>query len=349
MYYRIKAFFELGYGIHLHYFSYYNRKPNDELKSICQSIREYKRKKNRRSIAGKLPYIVASRIDETLIENLKNDNHPVLIEGVHCSGIINQLSHKRKIVVRLHNDEAAYYKQLSAATGNLLKKIYFKKESVLLKKYQQKLPQHCMYACITENDKLVFQNQLGLKQVIHLPAFIPFQKISCNEGMGNYALYHGNLSVAENEKAVLWLVKEVFQKMNCKLIIAGKKPGAKLKRAIVNKKNIVLFENPDEIMMNKLVADAHINILPSISTSGIKLKLLHALYCGRHCIVNENMIAGTGVDAACHIGKSADAMASIIAQLQHLPFHEEEIKLREKILLAKFNNLQNCRMLIPYL
>jgi hypothetical protein len=34
--------------------------------------------------------------------------------------------------------------------------------------------------------------------------------------------------------------------VNYKLIIAGKKPGAKLKRAIVNKKNIVLFENPDE-------------------------------------------------------------------------------------------------------
>lgn len=349
MYFRIKAFFELGYGIHLHYFSYNNRKPNDELKSICHSIQEYKRKHNRSSIAGKLPFIVASRINEILIENLNKDNHPVLIEGVHCSGIVSHLSIERKIVVRLHNDEAAYYKQLSAATSNLFKKIYFKKESTLLKKYQQTLPQHCIYACITDNDKSVFQNQLGLKQVIHLPAFIPFQKICCNEGMGNYALYHGNLSVAENEKAALWLVKEVFKKINFKLIIAGKNPGAKLKRAIVNKKNIELFENPDEIMMNKLVADAHINILPSMSTSGIKLKLLHALYCGRHCIVNENMIAGTGVDAACHIGKSANAMASIIVQLQQLPLPEEEIKLREKILLGKFNNLQNCRMLIPYL
>ena len=349
MFYRIKAFFELGFGIHLHYFSYNNRKPNDELKSICQTIQEYKRENNRKSIAGKLPFIVASRINETLIENLKKYNHPVFIEGVHCSGIINWLSKERKIVVRLHNNEAAYYKQLSEATGNLLKKIYFKKESALLKKYQQTLPQHCIYACITENDKSVFQNQLGLKQVIYLPAFIPFQKVSCKAGMGNYALYHGNLSVAENEKAALWLVKEVFQKINFKLIVAGKNSGAKLKRAIANKKNIELIENPDETTMNKLVAEAHINLLPAFSTTGIKFKLLNALFTGRHCVVNENMVAGIGLDGACHTGKSANAIASLIVQLQHLPFNDEEIKLREQLLTGRFNNLQNCKLLIPYL
>ena len=61
------------------------------------------------------------------------------------------------------------------------------------------------------------------------------------------------------------------------------------------------------------------------------------------------MVAGTGLEDACHIGDSAHAFASIIAQLYHQPFAEEEIRLRERLLGQTFNNEKNTLELTRWL
>ena len=106
---------------------------------------------------------------------------------------------------------------------------------------------------------------------------------------------------------------------------------------------------PSETELNDLIKKAHIHVLPSFSKAGIKIKLLHALFEGRHCIVNETMIAGTGLEAACHIATNANAFASIIMQLHHLPFTAEEIILRKKMLGNIYDNKRNAEQLIQYL
>ena len=112
-----------------------------------------------------------------------------------------------------------------------------------------------------------------------------------------------------------------------------------------------LVADPTETEMNDLVRKAHINVLPSFNTqsTGIRLKLLHALFEGRHCVVNEQMLKGTGLDAACHRGTTASAFASIIAQLYHQPFTQEEILLRKKLLCSDYDNEKNTRRLIQWL
>ena len=345
MYYRIKALLENNFAIHLHYFSYNNRKISEDLKNSCQSIHFYERKTGRKGLSAKLPYIVSSRIQEELIQNLNNDSHPVLLEGIHCTGIINRLNSDKKILVRIHNDEQEYYHQLGESTTNYYKKWYYKRESRLLRRYQQNLPKQATYCCITAKDTETFKNKYGLENLFTLPAFIPFSQIMSKEGMGNYCLYHGNLSVAENEKAARWLIEKVFNKINYKLIIAGKNPSSRLKKLAGSHSHIELIENPGEDKLSQLIADAHIHVLPAFSTSGIKLKLLHALFAGRHCVVNQNMIAGTGLEDACHTGTTAMALASIIVQLQFQPFTEDEIKLRESLLSNQFNNDRNIRLL----
>lgn len=79
------------------------------------------------------------------------------------------------------------------------------------------------------------------------------------------------------------------------------------------------------------------------NTTGARLKLLHALYKGRHCVVNPAMVEGTGLDPACHVGKNANAIASIISQLYYQPFNEEEIILRKELLHEKYDNDVNLR------
>jgi hypothetical protein len=61
------------------------------------------------------------------------------------------------------------------------------------------------------------------------------------------------------------------------------------------------------------------------------------------------MVAGTGLADACHIGSNANAIASIIMQLYHMPFTAEEIILRKQLLGNTYNNEANTKKLSQWL
>ena len=349
---RIMMLKKMGVNIHLHYFSYNERGTPNELNQFCESIHVYERKKGHKGFSVNLPYIVSSRINEELISNLQKDNHPILLEGIHCTGILTRLDlDNRKVVVRMHNEESIYYKELARAESSVLKKLYFLHESRLIKKYCRQLSDKCIYACISGDDISILNKEYNLKNVNFLSAFPAWQTVTGEEGMGNLCLYHGNLSVSENEEAAIWLLQNVFTKIRNPFVIAGKNPSKRLEKLAHLQQHTCLVANPTDSELNDLIRKAHINILPSFNkkATGIKLKLLHVLFEGRHCIVSEPMIKGTGLEAACHTGTTANAFASIIAQLYHQPFTNEEIVLRKKLLGDTYDNEKNIRQLIGYL
>jgi hypothetical protein len=351
MFGKIVALHRQGIKIHLHYFVYGTKRNSErEMSKYCDSIHTYKRKTGWESFSFKTPYIVASRMNDVLVENLEKDDHPVILEGIHCTGILHLLKKQtRKILVRLHNDEASYYKTLTNCEKNLFKKLYFLNESRLLKKYQASLPKNFIYACLSQKDACTFSNEYHLPKVEFLPAFICWQQIQCEEGIGNFCLYHGNLSVAENEKAAGWLLDKVFTKIKVPLVIAGKNPTRRLSKCAHLCQHTCLVANPSDKEMNDLIRKAHIHIIPSFNNTGIKLKLLHALYKGRHCVVNPAAVEGSSLEAACHVGNNANALAAIIMQLHHQPFTEEEIRLRKEILEDTFDNDINAQKIIAWL
>jgi hypothetical protein len=349
---RIKMFHQMGIMIHLHYFSYNERGTPNELNQFCETINVYSREKIQSGFSLKTPYIVSSRINDQLIERLQKDKHPVLLEGIHCAGILPMLDRQnRKVVVRMHNEESVYYKELARAEHSLLKKLFFYNESRLLKKFSHHLPGDSLYACISENDATILQNEYKLSNVKFLPAFPAWQNVIGQEGQGNLCLYHGNLSVPENEKAAAWLICKVFTKARVPFVIAGKKPSRRLQKIAGLCQHTCLVADPSETEMNDLVRKAHIHVLPCFNkdVTGIRLKLLHALYEGRHCVVNDPMVAGTGLEDACHIGTNATAFASIIMQLYHQPFTKEEIILRKQLLGTTYDNEKNTQQLIQWL
>ncbi|MEO5563099.1 MAG: mannosyltransferase, partial [Chitinophagaceae bacterium] len=176
---RIMMFKKLGVGIHLHYFSYNERGTPDELNQFCQSVNIYQREKIGKGFSLHLPYIVASRINKELITRLQADNHPILLEGIHCTGILKELdTQHRKIVVRMHNEESIYYKELARAEPGFFKKLYFYNESRLLRKYSHHLPNDCVYACVSKKDISILKNEYHLDKVEFLPTFPAWQEVS---------------------------------------------------------------------------------------------------------------------------------------------------------------------------
>ncbi len=349
---RIREMKAAGILIHLHYFSYNERGTPKELDAFCESVHVYERKTGRKGLSPSLPYIVASRMNQELLERLNQDQHPILLEGIHCTGLLSSLERaNRKIIVRIHNDEGIYYKELARATSSWIKKLYFRRESKLLQRYTAELPKDCVYACVSETDRERFHSEYKLPQVKHIPTFPGWQHVEGVEGLGNLCLYHGNLSVAENEEAAIWLLRNVFNKIKLPFVIAGKKPSEKLIRLAHIYQHSCIVADPSDKELDDLIRKAHINILPCFNkeTTGIRLKLLHALYDGRHCVVNPEMVKGTGLEDACHIGSTGDAIASILMQLHHHPFTEEELRLRRELLLIQFDNKKNNQAFIQCL
>jgi len=162
----------MGILIHLHYFSYNERGNPNELNQFCETISVYHRENIKSGFSFTTPFIISSRINEDLIQRLQQDNHPILLEGIHCTGILPRLDRRnRKIVVRMHNEESVYYKEMARAEHGLLKKIFFYNESRLLKKYSHHLPDDCLYACISDNDVRLLKQNYKLHNVEFLPAF----------------------------------------------------------------------------------------------------------------------------------------------------------------------------------
>ncbi len=349
LFYKIKALYEEGVRIKLHCFDY-GRGRQDELNKYCEEVIYYKRTRGIKAVSLNIPYIVKSRANPFLLENLLKDDHPVLMEGVHCTAFLKQLLEKdRKVFLRLHNVEFIYYSQLFQREKSLFKKIYFLNESIFLRQYETKLPEDLPIIAVSNNDAIFYREELDKRLTRYLPVFIPYTEIKSAEGLGDYCLYHGNLSVAENEKAAVWLLDKVFSLTNVPLIIAGKDPSNRLIRKVGRRKNSTLMVNPSGKELDDLIAKAQIHVLPSFNNTGIKLKIINALYNGRHCLVNNEAVQGTGLEDACHIGTTSHAFASIITQLFYHPFGEEEISLRKRLLGQIFNNKANAGQLIQWI
>lgn len=345
--YKLKYLKEEGILIHLHCFEY-GRGEQEKLNEYCTSVHYYKRKKGISAFSFELPYIVASRNDKTLKQNIEKDNYPVLLEGIHCTWLLyrDQLRN-RKVILRAHNIEFEYYRQLAQKEKSFFRQSYYVNEMRLLREYEPKAAKKAdITLTVSTNDAKVYKALFGVKNVQYLPVFIPWHNVTANTGLGKYCLYHGNLSVNENEIAAIWLIENVFSRINIPLIIAGKSPSHKIIDAAAGKAHITIVATPSEQEMEVLIQMAQINVLPSFSNTGIKLKLLHALFCGRHCIANHMMVAGTGLEEICTVAENENDFIDAITTLFTQSFANQHISDREHVLQSLFNNTQNAKKLI---
>ncbi|MEL7341776.1 MAG: glycosyltransferase, partial [Bacteroidota bacterium] len=152
--------------------------------------------------------------------------------------------------------------------------------------------------------------------------------------------------VSENEQAVFYLIREVFSNLQIPLVIAGSHPGEALIRLISAYEHIALRHNPSQEEMDQLLSDAHIHVLPTFQNTGIKLKLLNSLYKGRFVVVNEPMVANTGLEFGTVICRSTEEFRGAIQDLWQEEFGEIELAQREAAVGETFSSRRNAQLLI---
>jgi glycosyltransferase involved in cell wall biosynthesis len=347
VYYKLRALHDAGIKIILHCFEY-GRKEQIELNEICEAVYYYHRDFSIRDFSSLTPFIVKSRKSSALLKNLAKDSAPILFEGLHtCYYLSHPALQSRFKIVRMHNVEADYYKALGRNERNIMSKFYFYTESIKLNYYERILKYADLILPISVHDDELLK--LRYQHVYYLPAFHPNFDVQSLTGKGDYVLFHGNLSVNENNQAAVWLTARVFATLNRPVIIAGSEPKSSLRNIVAPYKHIQLIANPSQKHMAELIRNAHIHVLPSFQSTGIKLKLLNALFNGRFVIVNDTMVEHTGLETLCSVCNTAEDIQLTINKLMDISFSSADIETRRTQLGRDFTNAANAKKLIQLL
>lgn len=348
IFYKVKALFAAGCEIFLHCFEY-GRAHAAELENYCKQVWYYPRITGVKGISLSLPYIVASRKNQLLLERLIEIEAPILFEGIHTTFYLNHPSLRHRIkAIRIHNIEHIYTAQLAKKKAPLLKKIYFNLEQQLLKRYEYRLESANAFFALSQADSLYFSERYKEAVHHHIPPFHEYDKVNILPGIGAYCLYHGNLSHPENVEAVTYLLEKVFAGQQLPLILAGMNPAESIQQACSGNTLCTLIANPSLEKMDELVSNAQIILLPTFQKSGVKLKLLNSLFRGRHLIATPDMLYGTGLQSG-DIPMANDAVqyGNLIEGLWDKPFTEEDIAERKRVCMP-FSNSKSAQILLSY-
>lgn len=346
VFYKIKQLHKNGIKVHLHCFDY-GRGQQAELEKYCKTVQYYKRQTGIFSFLSLTPYIVKSRVATDLKTNLLKNDFPILFEGLHTSFLLNDKAFKERFkIIRATNIEHDYYSYLAKAEQHFFKKIYFSIEAWKAKKYEPVVQLADLILVVSKTDELYFKEEYPNVKTVFIPCFHSGEEITIQRGKGNYVLYHGNLGVPENEAAALVICNEIFNTLDIPLIIAGLNPTKKLTSTINKYKNIQLVSNPTESEMQELIAHAQINLLYTHQPTGLKLKLLHALFNGRFCLANATMLSGTTLNDLCEVADTYEAFKAKITELFQQEIAVETVTNHRKVLLKNYFNQENCLKLI---
>lgn len=346
IYHKVEALHIIGVEVILHMYKYGRDENKAKLKLITKALYYYERSTFKNPFVGSTPYIVNSRNGNELLDNLSKDSAPILFEGLHCTyHLTHPLLAKRYKIVRTHNIEHHYYKHLEKSELSYFKKYFFRIEAEKLRKYESVLKHAQLIAAISPNDFKYFTKKYT--DVVYLPAFHSNNEIQYPGKKGKYLLYHGNLSVPENYIAAMELVKNVFAKLpNTPAVIAGNNPPKELVQLCTNYKNIELRTNLSTEQIHLLISKAHINVLYTNQNTGIKLKLLNALYRGKFAVVNTLMVDGSGLEPLCAIGKSWEDLLLKVKEYLLLDYSTLYFNNRKTFLEQHFSNKQGAKALI---
>ena len=345
VFYRVKALSEAGVKVHLHCFEY--GRGQAEVLDRCHEVKYYKRDTSFWSHFGREPYVVSSRRSEALFRDLLKDDYPILCEGLHTTAVLgDRRFQNRRVFVRAHNVEHDYYRLLADSEPTFWKRWFYRMEARKLKQYEPILKYASGIFAITQADADYFNQQYG--HTVLVPGFSALSRVCSETGRGDYVLYHGNLSVAENKKAAEWLIEEVFSELEIPCVVAGLNPPDSLRKLCERYPNVSLKANLEDAEMMDLIRNAQINVMVTDQPTGLKLKLMNALYNGRFCLVNDDMVRGTALDQLCVMAESPEQFVSEIKHLMDEDFTEDDIVERDEALKELYQNEKNAQIIIQH-
>lgn len=348
VYYKLKNLHATGGKIIYHCFYYAGHNPPTELlEQYCDEIYYYPRKKKTwKLVTSRLPYVVSSRDNKALLNRLIKDDYPILFDGIQTCYFMNHPEIvKRKRVFRANNIEHKYYEGLALWETSWLKKQYLLIEAKRLAKFEKQLKGVDAILSVAKMDISHFSQYATTH---HIPPFFNSEnRAEIDESSTvKQVLFQGNLAVKENEHAAKFILENIAQHTQNKIVIAGKDPSKQLIAMAATVSNVELIPTPSIEVMDALIRNSQVNLLMTFQQTGIKLKLLHALESGQHIIMNDKMDDSGIFAALCHVENEPKLIAAKIDELMLTPLIQADKTQRDIDFAKNYGNENNARKIL---
>jgi glycosyltransferase involved in cell wall biosynthesis len=201
------------------------------------------------------------------------------------------------IVIRQHNVEYQIWERLAFNESNSLKKWYLNLLAKRLKNFEREFTvKFDALVPVTEDDAVLFKNLGYNKPIFVSPSGIDTHYWQPSTELENpFHIFHlGSLEWAPNREAVMWFINEIWPKIllidqRFKLFVAGKNMPDSMKGLNINN----VFMVGEVKSGSEFISDKAITVVPLLSGSGIRLKILEAMAAAK--LVISTTIGAQGI------------------------------------------------------
>ena len=260
--------------------------------------------------------------DQKLIELLNAATFDIIhVESIFLAPYLSTIRQHTDapVVLRAHNVEHRIWQQMAKSEPKPLKRWYLKHLALALRQYElEQMNAFDALVCISDDDANAFR-QLGChKKTIAIPFGIELKPLP-SETPEPFSLFHiGSMDWRPNQESIQWFLDKVWPLIHnelpqLRLYLAGRRmPDAisQMKREGV----VVEGEVPDA---TGFIASKQINVVPLLSGSGIRIKIIEAMSLGKPVI--STTVGASGI--AYTEGENlliADTPEDFVAQTKRL-------------------------------
>ena len=292
-----------------------------------------------------------------LVEVLKKDNYDVVqLETLFMTPYVETIRQhsKASIVLRAHNVEHLIWERIAKGTRFFIKRIYINHLTKTLRNYElSAISQVDGIAAITRKDAAFFRKYCATTTIdipygVDLQAFNPKYTIE-----GKPRFYHiGSMNWIPNEEGIRWFINHCLEAVVAKVPdfvfhLAGRNMPEWLK----NNKNPHLNVIGEVADAKEFVANHDVAIVPLLSGSGIRIKIIESMAMGKTVITTMVGAEGVLYDEAVNIiiAENKAQMSEAIRRIDENPALAEAIgKAARKLVEEVYDNRKIIARLLMF-
>ena len=290
-----------------------NSQPTAEQRDVVQrrveSLVVVGRRSRLTGIATPLPMQVVTRSRLSSIQ-LQSHFDFVLLESEHTSAILDNPSlSAHRVILRLHNDEAQYFRSLAASERHMLRKAYYAIESIRFAQLARSLHRQCdelWFISRQEHQRFVERNPVLQNRARVLPPPVSLSSLKTRRYESAAVLFLGTLSLPNNIEGLRWYINKIHPLLrgipDYRLMIAGntrEHESSWIRSVRDMDSTIQLIENP--VDLESLYSRACVFVNPMLNGAGVKLKTINAIQEGLPVVTTSVGCEGTGLVSGDHL------------------------------------------------
>jgi glycosyltransferase involved in cell wall biosynthesis len=279
----------------------------DYIKSFVNNVALCRRRNRLFDLFSFFPLQIKSRKS---LRNVRpgSDYDIILLESEYTYQILSNTNISARVRVgRIHNSERQYFRELCAASGIGIRKLYYFLESIRFGRMERLMSEHVPNLMfISPEEHAGFRNRFPHINSITLPPCVNDDPFSPPRSGKGKVLFLGSLFMVNNQQALNWYIKNVhpllFDIDGYEFLVVGNSRGQSLRWLHDLRESygrISIHDSPDDISPFYESASVFVNSMRY--GTGVKLKTIEAIRKGLPVVSTTIGNQGTGLIDGEHI------------------------------------------------